>query len=127
MYSKPKSGFAGATGGEQLEKQFWEDIRQKDWKELDQHLAPMFVSTSPDGTSDRAASLERWKQWNLQSVTLADVKVQSAGADFVVTATVNLTGTFAGQPAPAQPVHSMTVWQQVSKGFIIVAHSDTLP
>jgi hypothetical protein len=127
MYSKPKQGFAGATGGEQLEKELWEDIRSKDWKDLDPRLAPMFVSTSLDGSHDRAATLERWKKWDVQSVSLSDVQVQSAGADFVVTATVTVTGTFNGQPAPSQPVHTMTVWQQVKKGFVVVAHSDPLP
>ena len=125
--SKPQKGFAGATGGEQLEKEFWEAIRTKDWKNVEPRLAPMFVSTSPDATRDRAASLEHWKKWDLQSVTVNDVQVQSAGSDFVVTATVTVTGTLGGQPAPAQPVHTLTVWQQVSKGFIVVAHSDPLP
>jgi len=127
MYSKPKSGFAGATGGEQLERQFWEEIKAKNWKELEPRLAPSFVSTSPDATRDRAASLDHWKKWDVQSVSLADVQVQSAGADFVVTATLTVTGTLGGQPVPAQPVHTMTVWQQVSKGFVAVAHSDSLP
>jgi hypothetical protein len=127
MYSKPKAGFAGATGGEQLERELWNSIKAKDWKTLDHHLAPTFVSTNLAATRDRAAIVEQWKSWDLQSVSLADVQVQSAGADFVVTATVTVTGTLAGQPAPPQPLHTMTVWQQLSKGFVAVAHSDPLP
>jgi len=127
MYSKPKSGFAGATGGEQLERQFWDDIQKKDWKDLQPRLAPMFVSSTATGNRDRQASIDYWQQWSLQSVSLADVQVQSAGTDFVVTATLTVTGTLNGKPAPVEPVHSMTVWQQVSKGFVVVAHSDTLP
>ena len=125
--SKPKSGFTGATGGEQLERQFWDAIQKKDWKELQPRLAPMFVSSNPSGTRDRQASLDTWKQWSLQSVSLANVQVQSAGGDFIVTTTLTVTGTLDGKPAPAEPVQSMTVWQQVSKGFVAVAHSDTLP
>lgn len=124
VYSKPKSGFAGATGGEQLEKQLWNDIKAKDWKDLVPRLEPMFTFISESGRRDRAATLEQWKTWDLQSVSLADVQVQSAGADFVVTASVTLTGTLGGQPAPTQPIHTMTVWQQVSKGFVAVAHSE---
>src|SRR5215469_4798556 len=88
MYSKPKSGFVGATGGEQLEKQLWDDIQKKDWKDLEPRLASMLVTTSPDATRDREATLEHWKKWDLQSVSVSDVQVQSAGADFVVTAAV---------------------------------------
>ena len=127
MYSKPKQGFAGATGGEQLEKQFWDDVRAKNWKDLEPRLAETMVCTSPEATRDRAASLDRWKKWDLQSASVSDVQVQSAGADFIVTAVVTITGTLNGQPAPPQPVHTMTVWQQVSKGFVVVAHSDPLP
>jgi hypothetical protein len=124
VYSKPKSGFAGATGGEQLEKQFWSDIKSKDWKDLGPRLEPMFTFVSSSGTRDRAAALEQWKTWDVQSVSLADVQVQTAGGDFIVTASVTLTGTIGGQPAPSQVIHTMTVWQQVSKGFVAVAHSE---
>lgn len=126
LYSKPKKGFAGATGGEQLERQFWNDIQTKDWKDLGPRIAPEFTSTGPSGAKDRAATLEEWSKWNLQSVSVSDVQVKSAGADFIVTADVTVTGTLNGQPAPSQPVHTMTVWQQVSKGFVAVAHSDGL-
>jgi hypothetical protein len=124
VYTKPKSGFAGATGGEQLERQFWNDIKAKDWKDLAPRLAPSFTFSSATGARDRAASMELWKAWNLESVTLSEVQVQSAGADFVVTASVTIAGTRGGQAAPAQPIHTMTVWQQVSKGFVAVAHSE---
>lgn len=126
MYSKPKKGFAGATGGEQLERQLWDDIKAKNWKDLEPRIAPEFTSTGPGGARDRAATLDNWKKWDVQSVSLSDVQVQSAGGDFIVTATVTLTGTVNGQPAPSQSIHSMTVWQQVSKGFVAVAHSDGL-
>jgi len=126
MYSKPKKGFAGATGGEQLEKQFWDDIQKKDWKDLGPRIAPEFTSSGPAGARDRAAMLDEWKKWDLRSVSLSDVQVKSAGGDFIVTSNVTLTGTIDGQPVPSQLVHSMTVWQQVSKGFVAVAHSDGL-
>jgi len=127
LWKNAPKGWSGATGGEQLERLMWEEIRAKNWAELDRHLAPLFVSTSPNATRDKAASIEHWKQYDLQSVNIAEVQVQPAGADFIVTATVTATGTAAGQPMPAQPVHTMTVWQPVKEGFVAVAHSDALP
>ena len=127
MWKNPPKGWGGATGGEQLEKLFWDDIKAKNWAELDKHVAPMFVANSPDATRDRAAAIEHWKQYDLQSVSLADVQVQTAGADFVVTATLSATGSVGGRAIPSQPIHTMSVWQQVSKGWIIVAHTDSLP
>jgi hypothetical protein len=127
VWKNPPKGWNGATGGEQLEGLFWEDIKAKNWSELDKHLAPTFVDHSPDATRDRAAALERWKKYDLQSVSLADVQVQTAGADFIVTSTLTATGTVAGKPIPTEPIHTMSVWQQVSKGWIVVAHTDSLP
>jgi hypothetical protein len=127
MWKNPKKGWEGATGGEQLERLFWNEIQAKNWAELDKHLAPFFVASSPNGNRDRAAAIERWKQYDLQSVNVADVQVQTGGPDFIVTSTVTLTGTVNGHPMPAEPVHSMTVWQQVKNGFVVIAHSDSLP
>ncbi len=127
LWKNAPKGWNGATGGEQLERLFWDEIKAKNWAELEKHLAPMFVANSPDATRDRAGAIEHWKQFDLQSVSLGDVQVQAAGADFVVTSTLTVTGTVGGKPFAAQPIHAMSVWQQVSKGWIIIAHTDALP
>src|SRR3954470_7850508 len=70
MYKTPKKGWAGATGGEQLERLFWDEIKAKNWTEVDHRLEPNFTATTPTSRFDKAASLERWKQYELQSVNL---------------------------------------------------------
>ena len=127
VWKNPPKGWNGATGGEQLEHLLWDDIKAKHWAELERHMGPTFVANSPDATRDRGAAIEHWKQYELQSVSLADVQVQTAGADFLVTATLSATGSVAGKPIPSQPIHTMSVWQQVSKGWTLVAHTDALP
>jgi hypothetical protein len=126
LWKNAPKGWSGATGGEQLEKLFWGEIKDKDWAELQKHLAPLFVATSPDGRRNRDASIERWKQFDLQSVSLSDVQVETAGPDFVVTAKATFTGTMAGKPLPAEPIQTMTVWQQVKDGWVVIAHTDSL-
>jgi ketosteroid isomerase-like protein len=127
MWKNAPKGWKGATGGEQLERLFWDDIKAKNWADLETHLAPMFVANSATATLDRAAAVNRWKTFELQSVNLSEIQVQPAGADFIVTAMLTATGTASGSPVPVQPIRTMTVWQQVSKGWVIVAHTDTLP
>ncbi|HWR13239.1 MAG TPA: nuclear transport factor 2 family protein [Terriglobales bacterium] len=127
MWKNPPKGWAGATGGEQLERLLWEEIRTKNWAELGKHLEPNFVYTSANERRDKTASIERWKQFELQSVNLAEVQVQTAGADFIVTATLTVTGTVDGKPISPEPVRSMTVWQQVGANWVAVAHADFLP
>jgi ketosteroid isomerase-like protein len=127
MWKNPPKGWAGATGGEQLERLFWDDIQSKNWTSLEKHLEPMFVATSPNATRDRAEAISHWKTYDLQSVNLADIQVHTAGADFTVTAIVTVTGTADGKPIASEPVHTMTVWQQVGSRWVAVAHSDPLP
>jgi hypothetical protein len=126
MWKNPPKGWSGATGGEQLERQLWSEIKAKNWSELEKHLAPLFVANSANATHDRAAAVARWKQFDLQSVSLADIQVQPAGTDFVVTATVSATGTIAGNRISAETFRTMTVWQQSGNGWVAIAQSDPL-
>lgn len=41
----------------------------------------------------------------------------------VVTYTINLRGTMAGQPLPTNPLRLMSVWQQQKSGWVVIAHS----
>ena len=127
VWKNPPKGWPGATGGEALERQLWNEIKARNWPELEKHLAPLFVANTSTLTLDRAAAVQRWKQFELQSVNVADIQTQPAGTDFVVTANVTLSGTVAGNPIPAEPFRTMTVWQQTSNGWVAVAHSDSLP
>ena len=127
LWKNAPKGWSGATGGEQLERLFWDEIKAKNWPELQKHLAPLFVANSPDATRDLTAAVEHWKQYDLQSLSLADVQVQTAGTDFIVTATLTATGSVGGKAISPQPIHTMSVWQQVSKGWVMIAHTDALP
>lgn len=121
---KPNT-WSGATGAEQFERLFWQSIQQKDWTNVEHHLASNFVATTPTGRLERADALARIKQLDIQDFTLGDVDVRPAGSDMVVTYDITLHGTVGGQPLPATPVHMMTVWQQVKHGWIAVAHADS--
>jgi len=41
----------------------------------------------------------------------------------VVTYSITLRGTFAGQALPSSPVLMMTVWQKQKAGWMAIAHS----
>ncbi len=43
--------------------------------------------------------------------------------EFVVTYTITLNGTAAGQPLPSGPQHMMTVWHEHKSGWMVIAHS----
>jgi hypothetical protein len=120
---KPVSAWSSATGGEHLEKLFWQSVKDKNYKELEKHLAPTFVAVGPEGTRDRAATLDHLKSMDLADFSMGDLSVQPVGGDMVVTYTLTVRGTINGQPLPTLPLHMMTVWQQVKAGHVAIAHS----
>lgn len=124
MWKESKThNWSNATSGEQLERLFWNDLKAKNWAEVDKHLASGFVYLSPRGTMDRATALEELKRIDISDFTLGDFVAQQNGPDMVVTYTVAAKGTIAGQPLPPGPIHMMTVWQQIPHGWIAIAHT----
>lgn len=111
------------TGGESLERAFWNDLKAKNWKDLEPHFAANYVLVTPEGTFDHSQALERWKQLDLQEYSLGDFNIQLNGNAYIVSYTVTLRGTFAGKPLPANPIRAMTVWQQYARLWLTLAHS----
>jgi hypothetical protein len=122
---KPASSWSGATGAEQFERLMWRDVKAQRWAEVERHLAPTFVSLSPGGTRERAATMDYLKSLSLTDYTLGDFNTTTNGADLVVTYTARVSGTYKNQPLSSEPIHMMTVWQQVTKSWIAIAHSET--
>lgn len=122
MWKKPGTGWNGATAGEDLERLFWNDLKTKNYAELEKHVADTVVSTTATGTWDKASWMQHLKEVQLDDFSLGDVEVKSNGADMMVAYVITLRGSFHGQPLPEKE-RMLTVWQPVKKGFIIVAHS----
>jgi len=112
-----------ATGGEHLERLFWEDVKAKRWAELEKHMASTYVAVSSAGRFDRAQALGHLKELGLSAYTLSNCEVQPNGRDATVSCTLALQGTSAGQPIPSAPLRSMTVWQNGNHGWMAIAHS----
>ncbi len=126
MWSQPgAASWKDATAGEQLERLFWDTVKARNWSELERHIAPGFVLQSPAGLRDRSQTLARLHQVQLSDYSLGDVSTQLQGNTLVVTYSITRRGSLDGQPLPVSPVRMMSVWQQVKRGWILIAHSDT--
>jgi hypothetical protein len=112
-----------ATGGHHYEQLIWQEIKAGNWAQVERRLGATFVSVAPDGRRDRAAFMQELRRLQLEDFQLADLEVRPAGGDMIVTYTARLRGAFAGRPLPAHPLRMMTVWQQVGRAWIVVAHS----
>lgn len=111
------------TGGESLERSFWHDVKAKDWKELERHVASNYMSTTPTGQLNRDAALEYLQQFQIDDYSLGNFQVEMNGSTLVVAYTLVIHGTLSGQPVPASPLHIMGVWQHQKKDWVAIAHS----
>ena len=121
---KPVSAWPAATGGEHFERLFWDDVKNRRLAELEPRLGSTFVATVPAGVQDRARFLAYLKTLQLSDYSITDLTTEPAGQDIVVTYTITLRGSQAGQPLPLTPMTMMTVWQQVKRGYIAISHSE---
>jgi hypothetical protein len=120
----PPRHWADVTGGEGLERNFWREVKAKNWDELDRHLAGNYISFTPEeGRMDRAATVAHLQQLQLDDFSLGNFESELNGQTLVVTYTITMRGSFAGQPLPAAPVRMMTVWQQQKPGWMAIAHT----
>lgn len=113
-----------ATGGEGLERSFWKEVKAKRWNELEHHISSNYVAVTPEeGRFDKAGMIAHLQQLQLNDYTLSDLQGEMNSDTFIVTYSLAMHGTFAGQPLPSQPVRMMTVWQKQSAGWMAIAHT----
>lgn len=119
-------GWKSATGAEQYERLMWQAIRDKDWNNVEYHLAPTFVGVNASGQSlDRAAWLGYWKSVQIKDFSLGEVSVQPQGADMVVTYIFQSSGRLGVPAATGAGLRIVSVWQQVKHGWILTATAMT--
>jgi len=127
LKSPGKGPWANATGAEQYERLMWDAIRDKKWNDVENHLAPMFVGVDTHGKQyDRAGWLDHWKSIQIRDYSLGEVAVQPNGADMVVAYEIRASGEMSGQPIPDAGVRVVSVWQQLKKGWVMIAQTTVL-
>jgi hypothetical protein len=126
---RPAKSMAETTGGEGMERVFWQNIQTAKWTEIERSLASNYAGITPSATLDRTAALDQYRQLQLKDFSLGDLKTELNGTTIVVTYTITLNGSVNGnsgaaqQPLPSTPQHMMTVWQKKTSGWVQIAHS----
>lgn len=123
---KEKSpAWANATGAEQFERLWWQNVKEKNWDEVEKHLAPTYVYQASGTTRDREASLQHLKNLEITEYELGDVQIHPNGDSVVITYTMYIKGTYEGQPLQLLHTRMMSVWQQQKRGWAAIAHADS--
>ena len=115
-----------ATGGEHLERLFWDTVKDKSWLELEQHLAPTFVYVGPSGIHEKVAALDYFESLQIKDLTLGEMTVRPSGGDVVVvTYVLNIDATRKGKPLSAKEFRVTSTWQQIDKKWLLISRSHT--
>lgn len=115
-----------ATGAEQHERLMWQAIRDKDWNDVEYHLAPTFVGVNASGQAlDRAAWVSYWKSMQIKEFSIAEIAVQPAGTHMVVTYVFHAGANQGAATALGAGLRVVSVWQQVKHGWILTTTAMT--
>jgi ketosteroid isomerase-like protein len=120
---RPAHKFSEATGGENLERVFWQEIKAKNWAEVSKHFAPNLMVVGPTGNMNRDQMLEHLKQIEIKDYSLGDFQVEWHGPTVIVSYTVTASGTAAGHPFPPEPMRRVSVWQKSKEHWLLLAHT----
>ena len=119
------TAWTNATGAEQFERLWWEDVKEKNWENVEEHLASTYVYQTSGKVRDRDATLEHLKKLEIADYALGEVEVHPDGDSVVITYTMDLKGSYDGQSLLLPHTRMMSVWQQQKKGWAMIAHADS--
>jgi ketosteroid isomerase-like protein len=112
-----------STGAEGFQRLFWQAVKDKDWLQVESHMASNFVYLDAHASKDKPQTLEYVRGLNLKDFSLGDLTVTASGAEAVVTYTIALSAA-SGVSEDRSARRHMAVWQQEKSGWVLVALSD---
>jgi hypothetical protein len=112
-----------ATGAEAYERLWWKSIQQRDFKSVEWHVAPIYTLTTPSGIQDRDGAMKYFEGLDLARADIAELEVKPEGSDMVVSYMATLQTRSSAAP---QRYYMTTIWQEGKKGWMAIAHSETL-
>jgi ketosteroid isomerase-like protein len=123
---KPVRAWSSATGGEHLERLFWDTVKAKEWSELERHLSPEFVYVGPTGIHEKLAALDYFEKLEIKDLNLGEMTVRPSGGDvIVVTYVLHINATRNGRPLSANEFRITSTWQQIDKKWLLISRAHT--
>jgi ketosteroid isomerase-like protein len=126
MWSAKPASWQNATGAEQFERLWWQDVKDKKWDAVERRLAGSYVTQDGGASYNRSQAMERLKKLEISEFTLGEVEAHPGGGEIIIlTYQMSLRGSYDGQPFTLQQSRMMTVWQRQKSGWVAIAHSES--
>jgi Domain of unknown function (DUF4440) len=119
---KKTNSWKTVTAGEELTRLYWQEVKQKNWTELSNHMSATLVGLNSGGTLDRESMMSHVRKMEITDFQIGEVQTQSSGEHLLVTYKLAVNGTSEGRPLP-QTMRFMSVWQLVKSGWVLVAQT----
>ena len=119
----PKTAtWKNSTGAEGFQRLFWQAVKDKDWLQVESHIASNFVYLGASGSKDKQQTLAYLRGLDLKDFSLGEVAVTDSGADAVVTYSLSMISS--ANPTNSAAVRHMAIWQQQKSGWVLIALSE---
>jgi hypothetical protein len=116
---KKQPTLQSTTSAEQFERLFWSAVKAKNWQQLPGMLAANVMYQVGGKVLSKDQVVPYLQGLNLADYTITNMVVKPNGVDMTLSYTLQLSSATGLQTFTA-----VSVWQQVPKGLILIAHSE---
>jgi hypothetical protein len=108
------------TSAEQYERLYWSAVKAKNWQQIPGMLAANVVYDAGGKVLSKDEVVPYLQAANVTDFTISGLVVKPNGVDMALHYTLQLSSS-AG---PVQTLTAVSVWQQVSSGYILITHTE---
>ena len=124
-YRVPKHAtWKNTTSVEQMERLYWQAIKDKDWMNVEAHTASAYTHVAADGVKSKQEILDFYKGLDLLEYSLGEFQVTDHAGTTTVSYLANASFEAGGQRTTAR-FRVLSVWQQQKNGWAMIANSTT--
>ncbi|MFH1313247.1 MAG: nuclear transport factor 2 family protein [Candidatus Eisenbacteria bacterium] len=113
--------------GEDLLRQVWRDIKNRDMAALDTRMSRGFQSVHGFGASDRTREMELIAGLDINQFSLSDIEITRNGPVITATYFVSVEETIDGERLSKEPAPRLTVFLETAEGWKWIAHANLKP
>jgi hypothetical protein len=107
------------TSAEQYERLYWAAVKAKNWQQLPGMLAANVMYLAGGKVLSKDQIVPYLQGLNISDFTITNLVVKPNGTDMTLSYTLQISSATGLQTFTA-----ISVWQQVAKGWILIAHSE---